>query len=103
MKGIVLLITVGFATSLFAQTPIIKLSHNKCRWGDRLLKWQVEYKDPGNSGENILWDYSSLKIVDDNYKIRYRENETDTAGYVENAHNTSYYYSSTRDSLFLDK
>ncbi len=42
MKGIVLLITVGFATSLFAQTPIIKLSHNKCRWGDRLLKWQVE-------------------------------------------------------------
>ena len=47
MKGIVLLITVGFATSLFAQTPIIKLSHNKCRWGDRLLKWQVEYKDPG--------------------------------------------------------
>ena len=77
MKGIVLLITVGFATSLFAQTPIIKLSHNKCRWGDRLLKWQVEYKDPGNSGENILWDYSSLKIVDDNYKInlrRYRTN-----------------------------
>ena len=103
MKGIVLLITVGFATSLFAQTPIIKLSHNKCRWGDRLLKWQVEYKDPGNSGENILWDYSSLKIVDDNYKIRYRENETDTAGYVENAHNTSYYYRITRDSLFLDK
>ena len=60
-------------------------------------------KDPGNSGENILWDYSSLKIVDDNYKIRYRENETDTAGYVENAHNTSYYYRITRDSLFLYK
>lgn len=102
MKKITLFFIIGITISLSAQTPI-KHSHNSCRWGDRLIKWQIEYKDPGNTGENIVWDYSNIKILNDKYKITYRRNETDTAGYVENAHNTSYYYRFRNDSLFLDK
>jgi hypothetical protein len=49
----------------------LTLTLNRPRSGDKLIKHQVEYKDPGKAGENILWDFSKLKTIDDGYTITY--------------------------------
>jgi len=49
----------------------LSLAYNRPRAGDKLVKYQVEYKDPGPSGENVLWDFSKLKTVNENYTVTY--------------------------------
>jgi hypothetical protein len=41
------------------------------RAGDELVKQQVEYRDAGRDGENVIWDFSSLKPVNDQYIVVY--------------------------------
>ena len=53
----------------------LNLAYNRIRPGDRLVKYQVEYKDPGPAGENILWDFSKLKTVNENYTVTYSDPE----------------------------
>lgn len=53
---------------LFAQ---VNRKHNAIRGGDEIIKQQVEYKDPGRSGENVIWNFSKLKPVNEEYKLTY--------------------------------
>ena len=51
----------------------LKSELNVPRAGDVIIKQQVEYKDPGRSGENVLWDFGELKSVNDKYTLSYSE------------------------------
>ncbi len=56
--------------SLFGQ---ITLRYNGIRPGDEIIKQQVDYKDPGREGENVIWDFSKLKSVNDQYRLVYKK------------------------------
>ena len=56
------------STSLFGQ---LNTNHNHYRQGDVLVKQQVGYLDPGESGTGKLWDFSKLKPVNDEYTLEY--------------------------------
>jgi len=59
---------------LFLQAQhILQSNYNLPRAGDVIIKQQVEYKDPGRSGENVLWNFGELKSVNDEYTLSYSE------------------------------
>jgi len=94
------LICLGFVQS----QNIITHSLNGMRSGDTFFKQQIEYKDPGRRGENVIWDFSKLKVTNDKYSISYFEpvrKDKDTVFITGIEHNTMYKYGLTGDSLFL--
>jgi hypothetical protein len=83
---------------LFAQFSL-KPDLNLPRAGDELFKQQVEYKDPGRSGANVLWDFSRLNVINDEYELIYSTpNDTVITGME---HFTQYHYVFQNDSLLL--
>lgn len=63
--------------ALFVSLPVLCFgqltkTYNLPRGGDVILKQQVEYKDPGRSGEHVVWNFSHLKSVNPEYKLTYR-------------------------------
>jgi len=44
---------------------------NLPRAGDELVKEQVTFIEPGDSGENQLWDFSKITSFDDAYTVNY--------------------------------
>ena len=54
--------------STYAQ---ISSRHNMMRPTDEIIKQQVEYKDPGRAGESVIWNFSKLKGVNPEYRLRY--------------------------------
>jgi hypothetical protein len=74
---------------------------NGYRAADQLTKQQVEFKDPGSSGRNLVWDFSMLQPINEDYTLNYFIPDSirmDTIGGQE--HNTRYYYMQKRDSLW---
>lgn len=69
---------------------------NMFRPGDEIVKQQVEYKDPGRLGENVLWDFSRLAAVNDEYTLYYAEQREYLVGME---HQTGYRYDLSHDSL----
>ena len=63
-----ILLSLLFVWSAPAQ---ITYKNNCIRSGDEIIKQQVEYKDPGRSGENVIWDFSNLQSINDEYKLTY--------------------------------
>lgn len=49
----------------------ISQKYNAPRNGDILIKQEVMYKDPGRSGENVIWDFGKLTPVNDKYTVTY--------------------------------
>lgn len=49
----------------------IDIRYNISRAGDELIKQQVEYKDPGREGQNVIWDFGKLKSINDEYSLVY--------------------------------
>ena len=83
---------------VFSQSGLTSL-HNLPRPGDEIIKRQVEYKNPGRSGENVLWDFGKLKSLNDEYKLTYKIGRDSLLAGIE--HRTIYYHSLTGDSLLL--
>lgn len=98
----------------------LSLNYNRLRPGDNLVKYQVEYKTPGKSGQNILWDFSKQKIINENYQLSYCEpsrdgdscyvmgndrfllrNSRDGDLVIGKEHYTRYFYRYSGDSLLL--
>jgi len=103
---------------LFSVFEMLQAQHtlnsvfNLPRVGDEIIKQQVEYKNPGRSGEKVIWDFSRLELINDEYSLIYSSpeltEETNSyimgrdsipAGYLNEAdlligteHNTMYYY-----------
>ena len=88
---LLLLITVSASAQEHLQANL-----NMFRPGDEVLKQQIEYKTPGRSGEDLLWDISRMKIVNKKYKLAYTSAENNIVG---TEHNTMYYYTLRNDSL----
>lgn len=85
--------------SLLCFAPVqsqLRSELNLPRADDVLFKQQVEYKDPGRSGEKVLWDFSRPGSRNDEYELVYKTSDNLIIG-VE--HNTRYYYSLSGDSL----
>lgn len=101
-KKLILLSIIIFI-SYFSIAQISK-DKNSLRDGDYIKKKRVEYKDPGRSGESMLWDFSSLKTIDENYIVRYKQSKqhkTDSIPVSAIEHGTKYDYLIKNDSLFL--
>lgn len=98
----------------------LNISHNHYRAGDKLIKQQVEFFDPGEAGYNRVWDFSKLKTIDDEYVLSYalppleedsvyifgnmKYNKKDISEnqlIVGTEHNTMYYYRLSGDTLLL--
>ena len=90
------------------------------RIGDEIVKQQIEFKDPGSSGSNCLWDFSNLTTVNEAYSLvyssvpllndstyvlgekRFDRNSVDSEDLIVGTeHNTMYYYQLSNDSLLL--
>lgn len=98
----------------------INQQYNGLRSGDEIIKQQVDYKDPGRDGENVIWDFGNLKSVNDEYSLVYsspvlQQNSYYVMGYdtiqskntdqnsliIGTEHNTMYYYQLKENQLLL--
>ncbi len=117
-KALFVAIQLSIALYAFSQSHLTS-SLNMFRAGDVISKQQVEYKDPGRSGENVLWDFSQLETVNPQYQLRYVVPVLSDSGYVMGKnvipivsvpkadslligkeHDTSYFYCLRNDTLF---
>lgn len=104
-----------FISGISAQ---LNVAHNGLRVGDVILKQQVQYKSPGRSGENVIWDFSNLKTINDEYTLSYelpplendsiyilgdrrylKKNTGENELIVGTEHYTMYYYRLKNDTL----
>lgn len=116
-KALFTIVLLAIAWHVFPQSHLTS-SLNMPHAGDVISKQQVEYKDPGRSGENVLWDFSQLEAVNPKYTLTYTKPELTDSGYVigqntlpainvskaENLvigkeHETSYFYCLRNDTL----
>ncbi len=94
----VLLVFVFSYLQTFSQHSL-ESKYNMFRVDDVITKQEVEYKDAGRSGKNVLWDFSNLNVQNDKYTIHYFAKGDSLVVGLE--HRTMYYYSLSGDSLFL--
>lgn len=71
MKDGLLAILLLGSVCAFGQNPLQK-NTNLIRGNDVIVKQQVEYKSPGRSGENVLWNFSELSSINDSYQVNYQ-------------------------------
>ncbi len=79
----------------------LTFDRNAYRTFDRIVKQQVEFKDPGSKGKELTWDFRTLQPINEEYKLDYfipDSTRMDTLCGME--HNTRYYYYQKRDSLW---
>jgi len=101
MKQTLFFIAILAITSLSAQNLRLTTERNAYRAADKLVKQQVEYKDPGSSGKNLNWDFRTLQPVNEEYSLNYFfKNKIDTTLLCGQEHNTHYYYNQKADSLW---
>lgn len=118
MKKISILII--YTILIFPLSAQLNIKHNGLRGGDIIVKQQVEYKDPLAAGTNLVWDFSKLNIINNEYELSYStplltSNEGFTLGsntydkkklkneelIIGTEHNTMYYFKQSSDSLLL--
>ncbi len=95
------LVLLVMLSSVQAQTHRLTTDRNAYRAADRIVKQQVEFKDPGSAGKELTWDFRTLQPINEEYKLNYfipDSTRMDTLCGME--HNTRYYYSQKRDSLW---
>lgn len=87
---------------LSGQVPFkLSTKENTYLAGDSLYKYQVEYKDPGSIGKKLEWDFSNLRILNDNYLIKYfYPDKRDSFRICGMEHRTRYYYQQRNDTLW---
>ena len=79
----------------------INLQHNLLRPGDEIIKQQVDYKDPGRSGENVIWDFGKLKSVNDEYSLVYTSPVLQESSYYVMGYDTIQYNNTDQKSLII--
>ncbi len=99
MRNPIFLLIFLVQSCLVYSQQTLQESLHMFRDGDAIVKQQVLYKDPGRSGENVLWDFSNLSAINEEYKLVYRAAGEDLI--IGTEHNTMYYYSLSNDSLLL--
>ena len=74
-KALFIAIQLSMNLYAFSQSHPVSSPH-ALRAGDVISKQQVEYKDPGRSGKDVLWDFSQLDpvnrvVIDQNGQVQY--------------------------------
>lgn len=92
------LLTGVLLGKIYSQTTLNAL-YNLPRQGDRIVKLQVAYKDPGMNGASAVWDFSDLEILNDKYTLKYDTLRGDTL--ISREHRTMYYYQYRNDTLLF--
>ncbi len=73
---------------------------NAYRAADQLVKQQVEFEDPGSSGKDLTWDFSTVQPINEDYSLTYFiPDSTQMTRLCGLEHNTRYYYRQQQDSL----
>ena len=98
MKVLHLLILIFCPLLSFGQ---INLQHNGLRSGDEIIKQQVDYKDPGRSGDNVIWDFGKLKSVNDEYSLVYSSPILQESSYYVMGYDTIQYKDTDQNSLII--
>lgn len=98
MKLLLFLLAAIISIQLYAQSTLSS-SSNVPRPRDHLIKRQVVYKNPGNRGTQILWDFSKQDILNDDYELSYTSLGISSDTLIGTEHDTMYYYSMKGDSL----
>ena len=100
-KKLPFLLALLGASSLLAENSITR-DLNFYRAGDQITKQQVEFVDPGDPGQNVVWNFSRLKTVNEKYNLWYlRKTRKDPAHMVCLEHRTSYRYELKGDTLWM--
>ncbi|MDR0541510.1 MAG: hypothetical protein LBH19_04780 [Dysgonamonadaceae bacterium] len=88
-KAMIFLTVLSGVPVLLSAQHRLELKSSFPRPGDEIVKRQVSYRDPGPSGENVLWNFSRLEVRDEAYVLQY-----DSAGGVLTGgeHRTRYRY-----------
>ena len=97
MKNLVFTVLLLNLTFLSYGQHILTVENNMMRPDDEIVKQQVDYKEPGRAGANVLWNFSTLNLQNDSYRLFYVEHKDGQIRGVE--HNTRYYYHLSGDSL----
>lgn len=119
MKSLLCMLFFTITCSLCIKAQI-NLKYNGIRLGDKIVKQQVEYKEPTEACKSQVWDFSKLKTINDAYELSYSlppmqgdslyimgDNHFNVSSVGDNEfivgteHNTMYYYYLRNDSLFL--
>ena len=73
---------------------------NGYRAGDNIVKQQIEFKDPGSSGKGLIWDFSAIQPINEEYSLQYfLPDKSDSLRLCGMEHHTLYYYRQQKDSL----
>lgn len=78
-----------------AQTVLQQDTH-MFREGDVILKQEVQYKSPGRSGKNVVWDFSELTPLENEYRESYDRMDS---LFTCSGMNATYQYRFSGDSL----
>jgi len=84
-------------------TPVrsqLKGELNLPRIGDELVKQSVPYRAAGESGKNIVWDFSSATVVDTDYPVVYFSRKEET-GLIGAEPGRLLHYRMVNDSLLM--
>jgi hypothetical protein len=65
--GIIILAVSGITSA--ADRQMLTKEQNLPRPGDEIIKQNVQYKDPGRSGENVIWNFGNLTPVNKEYSL----------------------------------
>lgn len=82
-------------------THTLSAKRNAYRAVDRLIKQQVEYKDPGSKGKDLIWDFRMVQPINEEYKLNYFiPDSTRMERLCGLEHRTRYYYLQHADTLW---
>ena len=97
-----IILSMLFLSSLFAfGQNQLQSGQNRLRSGDRVVKQQLVYKDPGLNGEGVLWDVSRMETVNAKYRLSYGAVANNANVISGTEHNTRYYYRQSDDSVLI--
>ncbi len=92
------LIAMFYYCPFTSRAQTITVDANAIRGGDAIVKQELEYKSPGRDGKNVVWDFSELQVVNEEYIEEYESLE-DSIIIMSSPH-AEYRYKIYNDSLF---
>lgn len=77
---------------------VITKTHNFPVDGDRFNKTRVSYITPGDTGRNVVWDFTQAQVIDGNSRVAY--SVVDDSLFNVTELNTRYDYRLSGDTLY---
>lgn len=98
MRTVFLLLAMVISLQLSAQLTLNRATHSP-RTGDCIIKQQVVFQSPGMEGLGLLWDFSDLENIKDNYTLKYIAPSESSDTIIGIEHRVMSFYMLSGDSL----